>query len=397
MSVLLACIKKELRLLRQDLHGLFLLFAMPTTFILIMSLAMQGEFAARSGKKLDILLSDLDHSAQSLALTKSLSDGGAFAITASTITDVTQLKKILKSGDAAFAVIIPHDFGAAVGSDTSSDDAAAKATLTALIAPDTSKQTEMIFLATLREAQGKLRLSEMLKASPIQVEASEITGPAPQVLHGYADTDVAPTAVQQNVPAWLVFAIFFVVIPLSNAMIRERQQGTLRRLRSTNVSPFTLLASKWLTFFCVNQLQVLAMLLIGAYVLPLFGGDALSLSGSKGALFVIGAAVSSAALGYALLIAVLAKTTEQATLMGGAGNIILGAIGGIMVPKFVMPSTMQTLANCSPMAWGLEGFLNVLLRGGGVLEVLPQAALLTAFGSIAFIAAGVLQQKRQMA
>lgn len=396
MDVLITCIKKELRLLRQDMHGLFLLFAMPTAFILIMSLAMQGEFAARSGKKLDILVSDSDHSKQSQLLTQGLVDGGAFKITSSDTGDVTQLKRALKSGDTAFAVIIPREFGAEIGRNNDDADTAAT-TLTALVAPDTSKQTEIIFLAALREAQGKLRLSEMLKASPLTADAAEIKNPEIAVVHAYADTDKAPTAVQQNVPAWLVFAIFFVVIPLSNSMIRERQQGTLRRLRSTNISAFTLLASKWLTYFGVNQLQVLAMLLIGAYVLPLFGGDALSLAGSKIALFVIGAAVSTAALGYALLIAVLAKTTEQATLMGGAGNIILGAIGGIMVPKFVMPASMQTLANCSPMSWGLDGFLNVLLRGGGVREVLPQAALLIAFGGVAFLAAGVLQEKRHSA
>lgn len=391
MDVLITCIKKELRLLRQDMHGLFLLFAMPTAFILIMSLAMQGEFAARSGKKLDILINDQDRSTQSQALAQGLADGGAFKLINSEITDTTALKQALKSGDAAFAIIVPQHFGSEL------DDETITSPLTAIIAPDTSKQTEIIFLAALREAQGKLRLTEMLKASPLAIDTSAIANPQITVVHGYAESDAAPTAVQQNVPAWLVFAIFFVAIPLSNAMIRERQQGTLRRLRSTNVSPFTILASKWLTYFGVNQLQVLAMLLIGAYVLPLFGGDALSLAGSKSALFIIGAAVSTAALGYALLIAVLAKTTEQATLMGGAGNIILGAIGGIMVPKFVMPATMQTFANCSPMAWGLDGFLNVLLRGGGVSAVFPQAAALIAFGIVTFIVAGVLQQKRQSA
>ena len=74
------------------------------------------------------------------------------------------------------------------------------------------------------------------------------------------------------------------------------------------------------------------------------------------------AAVSLAALGYALLISSITRTTEQASLLGGAGNLILAAIGGIMVPKFVMPEAMQHLTNVSPMAWGLEGFLDVLLR-----------------------------------
>lgn len=390
MDLLFACIKKELQLLRQDLHGLFLLFAMPTTFILIMSMAMQGEFAARAGKKLDVLVSDGDNSTQSQELIQSLAGGDAFrVITTDNALDATQLKLKLKSGAAAFAIIIPKKFGSELA-----DPTATTPSLVAIVAPDTVKQVELIFIAALREAHGKLRLMQMLKASPLPLEEFNISDPALTVMHAFADTNKAPSAVQQNVPAWLVFGIFFVVIPLSNAMIRERQQGTLRRLRSTNLSTFTILASKWLTYFGVNQLQVLAMLLVGAYVLPLFGGDALALGGSKLALFTIGAAVSAAALGYALLIAVLAKTTEQATLAGGAGNIILAAIGGIMVPKFAMPVAMQSFANVSPLSWGLDGFLNVLLRDGGLREILPQAALLIGFGAVTFIAAGVLQQRQ---
>jgi ABC-2 type transport system permease protein len=94
------------------------------------------------------------------------------------------------------------------------------------------------------------------------------------------------------------------------------------------------------------------------------------------------AAVSLGALGYALLIATVAKTTEQATIIGGAGNIVLAAIGGVMVPKFVMPAAMQTLANFSPMSWGLDGFLNVLLRNGQLRDVLQPAAELSAFGLV---------------
>jgi ABC-2 type transport system permease protein len=390
MAIIFACIKKELLLLRRDLHGLLLLFGMPTVFILIMSMAMQGEFAARAGKKMDVLVTDHDHSALSRELIRTLESGGAFKLIASDAADRGN-KDHLLAGDGAFAIDIPAQFGAQLGDPTS-----APAPLGVLVAPDVGKQTELIFIAALREAQGKLRLAQMLKASPLQPADSTLLDKS-SVSVGYAyvaDQEQAPSAVQQSVPAWLVFAIFFVVIPVSNTMIRERQQGTLRRLRSTNAGTFAILISKWLTYFGVNQLQVIAMLLVGTSLLPLFGGEALSLNGSLVALALIGAAVSAAALGYALLLAVLAETTEQATLLGGAGNIILAAIGGIMVPKFVMPAGMQKLAECSPMAWGLDGFLDILLRNGGVRDILPEVALLTGFGLITFIAAAALQERR---
>ena len=51
-----------------------------------------------------------------------------------------------------------------------------------------------------------------------------------------------------------------------------------------------------------------------------------------------------------------------------------------MVPAFVMPPMMQVLAKWSPMNWGLSGFHDILLRGGGIADVLPEFALLSGFG-----------------
>ncbi len=90
--------------------------------------------------------------------------------------------------------------------------------------------------------------------------------------------------------------------------------------------------------------------------------------------------LSIAAIGTSMLIAVSASTIEQATTIGGLINILLGAIGGIMVPKFFMPPVMQSLANFSPMSWGLEGFLDIFLRGLGPKDVLLESLALTGFG-----------------
>jgi ABC-2 type transport system permease protein len=90
---------------------------------------------------------------------------------------------------------------------------------------------------------------------------------------------------------------------------------------------------------------------------------------------------------WALLIASIAQTSEQATIVGGVGNILMGAIGGIMVPKFIMPAGMQKLAALSPMAWGLEGFHTVMLRHGSFADILPSLAQLLAFAALSLLAA----------
>ena len=246
----------------------------------------------------------------------------------------------------------------------------------------------------MRAALGQQRLRGVLAQVGAKVDESAA---AQEIEMSYAysgATDAVPSAVQQSVPAWLVFAVFFVVVPLSNTLIRERQLGTLRRLRSTRLHRFTVLFGKLIPYFAVNQLQVVVMLLAGRYLVPLLGGEALQVNGSWIVLAGMAASLSLAALGLALLIAVASSTTEQATLLGGTGNIILAAIGGIMIPKFIMPPAMQQVANWSPMSWGLEGFLDVLLRSGGWAEIAPEALRLTALGALAILLAGWLLQRR---
>ncbi|WP_295176176.1 ABC transporter permease [Variovorax sp. SCN 67-20] len=106
-----------------------------------------------------------------------------------------------------------------------------------------------------------------------------------------------------------------------------------------------------------------------------------------------GAAVSLAAIGWALLVATLTRTPQQATVVGGVGNILMGAIGGVMVPKFMMPAAMQQLAALSPMAWGLDGLHTVALRHGGLAEIAGQLGLLFAFAGGTLLLAVLVSRK----
>ena len=395
MKGLFACIRKELLLLSRDLHGLALLFLMPLAFVLIMSLALQNQFSEHSGTRLKVLVVDADRSDASRAVLATMAEGNAFDFVVPTHAPASlALDEQLRRGDYAFAIEFVAGFGPAL---LPSDGTVVDPLIRISVAPDSNKQTETIFLTTVRAALGRERMRALLGGLGVDTQSANDGAHADIGVH-YAyvggGTQRNPSAVQQSVPAWLVFGAFFVVVPLSNTFIRERQQGTLRRLRSTNLSALTLLAGKLVPYFGINQLQVLLMLLAGSYLVPLLGGEALQINGSIALLALMAAAVSVCALGFALLIAVSSNTTEQATLLGGTGNIILAALGGIMIPKFVMPPTMQSVAQWSPMSWGLEGFLDVLLRSGTLRDVAPKAAGLILLGLTAILLAWLVQSRR---
>jgi ABC-2 type transport system permease protein len=389
-----AGVRKEFLLLMHDWHALLLLFLMPLAFLVIMSLAMQDEFAQRAGQKIRVAIIDRDQSDASRALVAALANGGTVSLR--TAKAEPALREQMNEEGDAFGIEIKQGYGRTLPQAASP----LSTRVVLIVAADTTRQTELIFAGTLREILARERLTAIL--GPLAVLSRSGTNgfdtansqPAIEYAYRSGSGTQAPSAVQQNVPAWLVFGAFFVVIPLSNTLIRERQQGTLRRLRTMPVGQGTLLTGKLAPYFLVNMLQVTLMLMAGCWLVPALGGEALQLHGSKLALGLVSAAVSLAALGYALLISSITRTTEQASLLGGAGNLILAAIGGIMVPRFVMPETMQNLTNISPMAWGLEGFLDVLLRNGGTSEVLVEVAALSLFGIVTLAIAWWVQSKR---
>ncbi len=391
MTALIACIVKELRLLGRDVHGLALLFILPLVFILVMSLALQDVYAARGGRAIDVLVIDRDGSDAAKALTQRLADNGAFRISQTTpLPSEERLRQRLRAGEFSFAVDVSKTYGATV---LTPPQPGAPPLLTVIVAPDASKQTEAIFLGVLREAVGRQRLDLLLQR--VGAGGGDQSAGKAQIVTTYAFArEAAPSAVQQNVPAWLVFAIFFVAIPFSNTFVRERELGAHRRLRTTNVSAVTQFFGKLIPYFAINQLQVALMLAVGVFLVPLLGGEALQIRGSPVALILLSAAVSLAALGLALLIAVAARTTEQATMLSGLGNIVLAAVGGIMVPKFVMPAAMQDVAAWSPMAWGLDGFLDLLLRDGDTAAIAPELMKLGGFGAVALVVAWLIYRTR---
>lgn len=395
-SALAASFVKELRLLARDVHGLALLFVLPLVFILVMSLALQDLFEARAGRGIGVLVIDRADSPQSHDLYDRLASNSAFTVRrAEAVPSDADMRRLLRGSANAFAIDIAADYESRIA-ELASDNPEPLVRVTA--ASDTTKQTELIFVAALQGAVERQRAALLMTRIGYLVPEGEEAASERRIAVSYAYAPAggqAPTAVQQNVPAWLVFALFFVAIPFSNSFIRERQVGAQRRLRTTNIGAFTQFFGKLAPYFVINQLQVALMLAAGVYLVPLLGGDALQLNGGPLALIALSFTLSIAALGYALLIAVTARTTEQASLTAGLGNIVLAVIGGVMVPKFVMPEGLQQIADFSPMSWGVDGFLELFLRNGGLADIWPELAKLAAFGLVALALARVLYRPQE--
>jgi len=192
------------------------------------------------------------------------------------------------------------------------------------------------------------------------------------------------TAVQQTVPAWLIFGMFFVVIPIAGVLIQERNDGTLKRLEIFGVSKTVILGGKLFAFMILNWIQLAFMLIVGYVLLPLLGTDGLSLEISLFWFICMTFAISAAAVCLALLIAAYSKTFDHAAALGGGINVILAAIAGIMVPRMLMPPGLQKISEWSPMGWALDGMQMVFLGVPETQFMLIRIGLLLCFTSLCF-------------
>jgi ABC-2 type transport system permease protein len=410
MLRLLASIKKEFLLLVRDRAGLAVLFLMPMGLILVMTLIQDVSFRKLNENGLAILFLDEDRDSLGGAVRKGLEGSGFFQVVTTIGPSELTKEKVLKEiarGKYQIGIVIPkgtsemirtwakglvrrtlseEDPGQSLASPKNKDGSkiilvfdpviksSFKQSIRSALENFTSRiETRMafqVFAAEIGALMPKSRKPLLEPGNLVQIEEIYATNKY---------NEVVPNSVQHNVPAWTVFAMFFIVIPLTGNLIKERETGTTLRLRVMPGSYAHVLSSKIIVYLVVCLNQFFLMMLVGIAILPLFGLPALDPGHQKLALLVLAVSTALAATGYGVLLGTVATTHEQAASFGSVSVVILAAIGGIWVPVFIMPAFMQKLSRISPLNWGLDGFYDVFLRGAGVVEVFPYIALLVGF------------------
>lgn len=378
-------LKKEFLLIFRDIHALLVLFVMPAVFILIMSLALKNTYSDSFDVKLKVAIiakENLDIK----TFIKELNNSSYFS---AYLTSDESIKTLIYDKKYDFIVKLDSDFKNKINSNEENFQ------IQSFSKADINKEHFHILKNSIVEIISKTIMKDYFIKSKIDAKVlSELNN---KINNSYIykndKIETKANSVQQSVPSWLVFSMFFILIPISNTFINEKNFGTISRIRSINVSLFPILASKIIPYFIINQIQVIIMILIGIYIIPIFGGDSLVINGNYLLIFCMSSAISIAAICFALFIANISKTTEEATSIGGVINIIFAALGGIMVPKFVMPEFMQNITSYSPMSWGLEGLLEIFVRGGNFNDIKIYLLYLTLFATISILLAYILLKK----
>jgi len=392
MRRLLALWEKEVLALSRDILGLAVLFLMPAAFIVVMSLALSDVFKGGAARQTEFAVMAADPKLAD-RLVRALSGDGFRAAPAP--ADEAAARDGVRGGTPSLVLVVPRDFERALGAPL--DGKRTPPGLTLLADPRLPPTQLLAFRQRVLGVALGLRVAATMRRAGIaaNADAFDLKRAVTLSVETIGGTG-RPSSVQQNVPAWLIFGMFFVVMPISSLFVVERREGTLARLVSLRVPFSMLLLGKVGPYFVVNLAQAALMLLAGRTLVPWFGGETLALPARWDLLAAVTACTSFAAIGWGLFVAVCSRTLEQATVIGGVGNILAAAVGGIMVPRFVMPEAMQKLSEASPMAWALDGFHAVILRNGGASDIAAPCVKLLALAAALLAAALWVHHRRRV-
>ena len=398
---------KEFLLLKRDLGGLIILFVMPLVLVITVTLIQDSTFKTVTDSKIPILLVDNDKGSVSKTVFENLEKSNLFSVVTQidnqTITEDVARENVYK-GKFQLAIVIPKDLSTDLQAkvDQNVEKIVSSLGLTDSVAQQENKvikekEVKLYFDPAVQMSFKNAVMSSIDKMiSQIETKSIYTTFQNQlgegntsfeqksfisfkEIIPKINNKEVLPNSVQHNVPAWTLFAIFFIVIPLSINIVKEKTQGTFVRLRTNPVSSLIVFIGKTVTYSVICMIQFYMMVAVAIFLFPHIGLPPLNIEGHLFLMSIVALFSGFAAIGFGILLGTIASTQEQSAPFGATSVIILAAIGGVWVPVFAMPKIMQFIAKSSPMNWGLEAFYDVLLRNVSFLEIIPKISLLFLF------------------
>lgn len=399
MYKLRATILKDLRILTRDKVGLLCMFAMPILLAVVIAALQNSTFELVNSNKVPLLLCNRDTGEASRQLVTAIEKVGIFNLK-QVISNETE-KKIsdrMHAKDALIAIIIPSDFSSrmatkakhisgkalnefGVETDTVKNVSNSTEAVTLLYHPVLQESFRQSIRGALRSALQLVESKQILKTLYFSLNEKQLPETLENdILQNQVNISehpisrdgsrTIPNATQHNIPAWTIFAMFFIVISLGSSVVKEKQNGSFVRLKTLPTNYLLALLSKQLTYLVVTLAQAAVIFSIGIWLFPLMGLPRLNLPSDIGSLFLVTLICGWCAVSFAICIGVFAQTQEQANGIGAVSIVLLAAIGGLLVPSFAMPDSFRTIINISPLHWCLEAYYGLFLEGGKLKDIL---------------------------
>ncbi|MBW3522054.1 ABC transporter permease [Chryseobacterium sp. NKUCC03_KSP] len=409
---------KEIQLLKRDSGGIVIIFLMPLLLIITITLIQDSTFKNLEGSKIPIIFIDNDKSEISKNIKLELQRSKTFDLL--TNYDERSAQNAVFSGDYQMAIVIPENLTKDLNSNIDSkvqtivssfgletDSTATKAVASKAkdihlyFDPATNASFKNSVMNAINKMVFEIENKKIYKAFQDQLGTTEdlenkslIT--FKEITPNKGKEELMPNSVQHNVPAWALFAIFFIVVPLSINLVKEKSQGTSVRVRVSPTPYYIHILGKTFTYLIICIIQFLLMVAVGVWLFPYMDLPQFDVTGKMFHLIIVTLFAGLAAIGFGVLLGTVADTQEQSAPFGATSVVVLAAVGGIWVPVFLMPEFMQKIAAFSPMNWGLNAYYDIILRNSGLGEIAKELIFLFLF-YIAMVTISLLYERKQNA
>lgn len=391
--------QKDLRQLLRDRKTFMFLLIMPVAFTLLFGFAFGGFSGGGGDARLPVGWLDQDESKLSQKLHELFGDSQVVRLQNSA-GDPADLERLVADNKLAAAIIVPPGYGRAL--------LAGKTARLTLIgdtgtSAGTTIQAEVISLASrLNSATQTATIIDAVigQRAPFDYAFKQALAHWENPPIAIAETMSAAVArtrqsnqassLAHYSPGMMLQFAIAGLLTAAQVIVTERKSRALQRLLTTATNRTHILIGHYLAILVLLMMEFITLIVFGAIVLRVdYLREPLAVL-----LVALGAALCIAALG--LVIGVFAQSEEQAVIFSLVPMFLLAGLGGAWVPLEVTGETFQSIGHLSPVAWAMDGFKNITIRGLGIESVwLPLLALIGYAAVFFFIAAWRLQRSEE--
>lgn len=377
---------KDLLQLSRDFKTFMFLLIMPIIFTFLFGYAFGGFGGNNSDSRLPIGYISQDDNWVTDELHDLLAASEVIRLEENIFLSPADLEKLVADGDLAAAVIVPDGYGRAVLKNK---------TVRLIVIADTGAQAwttiEAELLSVASRVDGAVRTASImenmdLEGVPFDYAFEQVLAAwdePPITIHETSSLAIdkasdGNSGLAHTSPGMMLQFAIAGLLTAAQVIVSERKSRTLQRLLTTDTRRIHVVFGHYLAIFLLIFTQFTILITFGQFVLKV---DYLRLP-SATLLVAFSAALCISALG--LLIGILAKTEEQAVAFSLVPMFVFAGLGGAWVPLEVTGETFQAIGHLSPIAWGMDGFENIAVRGLGFESVLIPSAALAGYALLFF-------------
>lgn len=379
---------KDIRLFITDRRALLMTFFMPIALISIFAMAFGGE-SERNARPMTLVIADLDKTPASIGLITQIDSLKSIEVKR---LPEDSAERLVKIGDESAMLLFKKGFsdslrtGSALLVEMRYDPSktAESAMMQAALAQNLGMMIGKDFMINRALDQAKIEADSGIGASQLKnmiaanIEAGKEAQKALMIpMRPVIEEKQNSPGLIQAVAGTAVMMLLFGLAAMGAGLLDEKESGTLKRLLYSPMNSSNVLYGKLLASILVALVQLTVLFLYAAYAFHL------DLGKNPPALLLMMITTAFAAAGFGMFLASVAKSRQQVQMLSTLIVLSMSAIGGSMIPTFMMPAFMQKISVLSVNYWSIQGFYDIYWRNLAFTDpaFLIRPAMLFAIGT----------------